>query len=433
MAGKQFNGFGSTKASNNAGQARKETKPVKDYILLPLWITDPPFSQGPKSSQDDGFKPLSDDEKKVDEGEDEDVGADADMNNLDTTIPVSPIPTIRIHKDHPLNQVLEFAFNNTTRTCAKESGGKNGRDLQLEDAKGVDCLPNATIFEQLTLMGYEKLSQKLTFYKAFFSPQWKFLIHTILQCLSSKTTAWNEFSSTMASAIIYLATNQKCACQKDMDDSLVRATTTASSLEAEQDSGIGPRRQETIGDTIAQTGIEFLLSRDDLVKRLFAAATITTEEITLAQALVEIKTSKPKVRVIVFQEPSESTTTTISLKKSQDKGKAIMVEEPVKSTKRKEQIRLDEEVAQRLQAKLLAELEEKERLVREKEEESNITLIESWDNVQATIDADYQLAEQLQAQEQEELTIEEKSKLFQQLLETRRKHFEAKRAEEKEK
>ncbi|GJZ15498.1 hypothetical protein Tco_0551175 [Tanacetum coccineum] len=45
------------------------------------------------------------------------------------------------------------------------------RDLQLEDAEGVDCLPNATIFEQLTLMGYEKISQKLTFYKAFFSPQ----------------------------------------------------------------------------------------------------------------------------------------------------------------------------------------------------------------------------------------------------------------------
>ncbi|GKF44694.1 hypothetical protein Tco_0131246 [Tanacetum coccineum] len=83
------------------------------------------------------------------------------------------------------------------------------RDLQLEDAKGVDYLPNATIFEQLTLMGYEKISQKLTFYKAFFSPQWEFLIHTILQCLSSMTTVWNEFSSIMASAIICLATNQK--------------------------------------------------------------------------------------------------------------------------------------------------------------------------------------------------------------------------------
>ncbi|GJZ71012.1 hypothetical protein Tco_0634863 [Tanacetum coccineum] len=44
------------------------------------------------------------------------------------------------------------------------------RDLQLEYAEGVQCLPNADIFEQLALMGYEKPSQKFTFYKAFFSP-----------------------------------------------------------------------------------------------------------------------------------------------------------------------------------------------------------------------------------------------------------------------
>ncbi|GKD90444.1 hypothetical protein Tco_1365951 [Tanacetum coccineum] len=96
------------------------------------------------------------------------------------------------------------------------------RDLQLEDAEGIECLPNAAIFEQLALMGYEKLSQKLTFYKAFFSPQWKFLIHTILQCLSAKTTAWNEFSSTMASAIICLATNQKFNFSKYIFESMVK-------------------------------------------------------------------------------------------------------------------------------------------------------------------------------------------------------------------
>ncbi|GJV52023.1 hypothetical protein Tco_1447764 [Tanacetum coccineum] len=96
------------------------------------------------------------------------------------------------------------------------------RDLQLEDAEGVDCLPNATIFEQLTLIGYEKLSQKLTFYKAFFSQQWKFLIHTILQCLSAKTTAWNEFSSTMASVIICLAINQKFNFSKYIFESMVK-------------------------------------------------------------------------------------------------------------------------------------------------------------------------------------------------------------------
>nr|GEV54954.1 uncharacterized mitochondrial protein AtMg00810-like [Tanacetum cinerariifolium] len=45
------------------------------------------------------------------------------------------------------------------------------RDLRLDDAEGAACLPNDTIFEELARMGYEKPSQKLTFYKAFFSPQ----------------------------------------------------------------------------------------------------------------------------------------------------------------------------------------------------------------------------------------------------------------------
>nr|GEV76056.1 hypothetical protein [Tanacetum cinerariifolium] len=79
-------------------------------------------------------------------------------------------------------------------------------------------------------------------------------------------------------------------------------------------------------------------------------ATITTKEITLAQALEALKTSKPKVKEIVFQEPGNSTTTTtISSKQSQDKGKGIMVEEPVKPRK-KDQIRLDKEAALKLQA-----------------------------------------------------------------------------------
>ncbi|GKC01590.1 hypothetical protein Tco_0987726 [Tanacetum coccineum] len=69
-------------------------------------------------------------------------------------------------------------------------------------------------------------------------------------------------------------------------------------------------------------------------------------------------------------------------------------------------------------------------LAREKalrEEDSNIVL---WDNVQAMIDSDYQMAQQMQAEEQEELSIEEKSKLFIQLLEERKKHFAVMRAQE---
>ncbi|GKB80734.1 hypothetical protein Tco_0947629, partial [Tanacetum coccineum] len=95
-------------------------------------------------------------------------------------------------------------------------------DLQLEDAEGTKCLPNATIFEQLTPMRYENLTQKLTFYKTFFSSQWKFLIHTILQCLNAKTTVWNEFSSTMDSDAICLATNQKINFSKYIFDNMVK-------------------------------------------------------------------------------------------------------------------------------------------------------------------------------------------------------------------
>ncbi|GJV84962.1 hypothetical protein Tco_1524860 [Tanacetum coccineum] len=101
--------------------------------------------------------------------------------------------------------------------------------------------------------------------------------------------------------------------------------------------------------------------------------------------------------------------------------------EPEKPIKKKELIRLDEEIASKLQA----EFDEEARLAREKvkkEEEANIV---SWDNVQAMIDADYQMAQQMHAEEQEKSSIKEKSKLFVQLLEARKKHFAAIRAQEK--
>nr|GEU92056.1 uncharacterized mitochondrial protein AtMg00810-like [Tanacetum cinerariifolium] len=67
--------------------------------------------------------------------------------------------------------------------------------LRLDDADGVDCLPNEEIFAELARMGYEKPSTKLTFYKAFFSSQWKFLIHTILQSMSDLSTHTTKYIS----------------------------------------------------------------------------------------------------------------------------------------------------------------------------------------------------------------------------------------------
>ncbi|GJW45305.1 hypothetical protein Tco_0074104 [Tanacetum coccineum] len=170
----------------------------------------------------------------------------------------------------------------------------------------------------------------------------------------------------------------------------------------------------------------------DVVTIPVSAATITNVELTLAQTLAELKSARPKTKGVVMQEPSESTST-ISLQLpsqvkgqgSKDKGKAKMIE-PEKPLKKKDQIKFDEEEALRLQAKF----DEEDRLAREKAqqvEEANI----AWDDIQSKIDVDYQLAERLQAQEQQELTIEVKSTLFVQILEKRKKHFAVKRAEEK--
>ncbi|GJW13630.1 hypothetical protein Tco_0017763 [Tanacetum coccineum] len=166
-----------------------------------------------------------------------------------------------------------------------------------------------------------------------------------------------------------------------------------------------------------------------------SAATTTTDDdgdITLAQVLIEMKSTKPNNKRVVIQELGEPTITIssqLSSQQSQDKGKAILIE-PMKPMKKKDQIRRDEETALMLQA----EFDEEERLAREKakkEVEANIALIETWVDIQTKIDADHQLAERLQAQEQEELSIKEKATLFQQLLEKRKTHFAAKRAEEK--
>ncbi|GJY23282.1 hypothetical protein Tco_0396940 [Tanacetum coccineum] len=81
-----------------------------------------------------------------------------------------------------------------------------------------------------------------------------------------------------------------------------------------------------------------------------------------------------------------------------------MVEEPLKM-KKKDQFSFDEQETIRLQA----EYNEEERLAREKDK-ANVSLTEEWNGIQAKIYVDYQLAQRLQAQEQEELTDEEKAR-----------------------
>ncbi|GJU97170.1 hypothetical protein Tco_1326441 [Tanacetum coccineum] len=177
-----------------------------------------------------------------------------------------------------------------------------------------------------------------------------------------------------------------------------------------------------------------------------SVAPTTIKEITLAQTLIQIKAAKPKVvtiaattttttrpkdKGVVVQEPSEFRVPQEAQPSiSKDKGKGIMVE-PEVPLKRKDQIALDEQIARDIQAKLDAEIIEEQKLARKQEEEANIALIESWENTQAMMEADRLLAERLQSKEREELTDEEKGKLFMELIEKRRKHFAALKAQEK--
>ncbi|GJY14322.1 hypothetical protein Tco_0383631 [Tanacetum coccineum] len=153
--------------------------------------------------------------------------------------------------------------------------------------------------------------------------------------------------------------------------------------------------------------------------------TITTKEVTLAQALADLKSIKPKAKGIACREPGESTTTIFSQQLqnkglSQDKGKGILVE-PEKPLKKKDHLKLDKEIALKLQV----EIDEEERIARAKEEnidEANI----AWDDIQEKVDADYQLAERLQAEEQEQFIIEEKAILFKEILEQRKNTLQLK-------
>ncbi|GJU03245.1 hypothetical protein Tco_1113583 [Tanacetum coccineum] len=148
---------------------------------------------------------------------------------------------------------------------------------------------------------------------------------------------------------------------------------------------------------------DLVTTASEVVSTASLTKTIINDELTLAQTLIRAKG-------IVFHE------------QEQEQEQAPT---PIVSSQQPTHVK-DKELAFKLQA----EEDEEERLAREKAqkvEEANI----AWDDIQGKVKADYQLAQRLQAQEQEELSDAEKATLFIQLLENRIKHFAAKRAEEK--
>ncbi|GKE28358.1 hypothetical protein Tco_1443742, partial [Tanacetum coccineum] len=75
------------------------------------------------------------------------------------------------------------------------------RSPELADDGGIDDLPIAEIYSGMDNLGYVT-EGKLTFYKNKFSPQWRFLVHTILHCLSAKSGSWDQFGSSLLVALL---------------------------------------------------------------------------------------------------------------------------------------------------------------------------------------------------------------------------------------
>nr|GEX11816.1 reverse transcriptase domain-containing protein [Tanacetum cinerariifolium] len=99
-------------------------------------------------------------------------------------------------------------FWSTARIETTEEGT---RILTIIDGK-LRTISESSIRRNLKLNDEAGISQ--------FSHQWKYLIHTIMQCLSPKSTGFNEFSSNIATALVCLATNRVCNFPKLIFDGM---------------------------------------------------------------------------------------------------------------------------------------------------------------------------------------------------------------------
>ncbi|GKA60138.1 putative ribonuclease H-like domain-containing protein [Tanacetum coccineum] len=108
VAGNQSNGNAGTKACDDAGKARMETVPGKDYILLPLWTQDSSFFSSLKDSPYAAFKPCREEEKK-------DV---KHPENEDNEVPTTEEPGVNQEKDENINSTNNINTVSSTVNAA---------------------------------------------------------------------------------------------------------------------------------------------------------------------------------------------------------------------------------------------------------------------------------------------------------------------------
>ncbi|GJU94379.1 uncharacterized mitochondrial protein-like protein [Tanacetum coccineum] len=148
-----------------------------------------------------------------------------------------------------------------------------------------------------------------------------------------------------------------------------------------------------LGLQVTQKADGIFISQDKYVDKILKKLSFST----VKTVSTPMETLNPLLIDTEAKDVAPASTPIVSpyqLPQAKDKGKAKMVE-PEKPLKKKDQIAIDEEVARNFEAQLQAELEEEERSSRPKELRSQHSIIESWDNTQAMMDADFQLVQQM--------------------------------------
>ncbi|GKA11158.1 ribonuclease H-like domain-containing protein [Tanacetum coccineum] len=119
------------------------------------------------------------------------------------------INVVKVHTDDNVADLLTKGFDLARFNFLVVAGKKIliseatiRADLLFDDENGVDCFPKQVIWDTLRDIGYEGNLAQLTFSKPLFSPQWKYLVHVLLHCLSPKSTSWEQFGTNIASALV---------------------------------------------------------------------------------------------------------------------------------------------------------------------------------------------------------------------------------------
>nr|GEW16094.1 hypothetical protein [Tanacetum cinerariifolium] len=286
-------------------------------------------------------------------------------------------------------------------------------DLRLDDAKGTVCLLNEAIFE-----GLVRMSDPLSSGEDSSILNELMVFYTSLQEQSRSGGLRRLKKFGLGRRVKSPLEKDRLGAQEDASKQGRMIEEIDQNAEIALDDGAQGRKNDDemfgVDDfTREEVVMDSAAEPVTTVKDNAAPTTdVTEDEITMAQALVALKSVKPKVvsqeqemsttipaadtkvttvvptpraKGIVFHEKKQSQIPTIS--SSKDKGKAKMIE-PKVPLKKKDQTRIDEEYAKKLQAKK----QEAARLSKaQKDEEAN----NSWDNIQAMMDADRLLAKRI--------------------------------------